>query len=93
MRRIYNAPVGDVRGVCRLAMGQFAGARGSGSTTAGMGLRHTGFFRLGLALKRLGLDDNEIMGHLTDADYDGSRRKKKAIEGVLKSLKSSKWAS
>ena len=63
------------------------------STPAGMGLRHTGFFGLGLALKRLGLSDNEILGHLIDADYDRSRRNKKGIEGVLKSLKSSKWAS
>jgi hypothetical protein len=63
------------------------------SIPSGMGLRHTGFFGLGLALKRLGLNDNEIFGHLTDADSDGSRRKKKAIDGVVKSLKSGKWAS
>ena len=63
------------------------------STPAGMGLRHSRFFRLGLALKRLGQNDIEILEHLTDADYDGSRRKKKAVEEVLKSLNSSKRAS
>ncbi len=63
------------------------------SVPTGMGLRHTGFFRLGLALKRFGLNNNEIMGHLNDADFDGSRRKRNAIESVMKSLKDSKWAS
>ena len=63
------------------------------SIPKGMGLRHRGFFMLGLTLKRLGLTDHEIMGHLSTADYDGSRRKKKAIDSVMKSLKSTKWAS
>ena len=63
------------------------------SIPAGMGLRNGGFFTLGLTLKRCGLNDNEIMGHLSAADTDGSRRKKNAIDSVMKSLKSAKWAS
>ncbi len=63
------------------------------STPSGMGLRHTGFFRLGLALKRFGLNENEIVENLNEADFDGSRRKKNAIVSVMKSLKDSKWAS
>jgi hypothetical protein len=63
------------------------------SIPCGMSLRHIGFFTLAAKLKRSGLNDNEIMGHLTLADTDGSRKKKNAIASVMKSLKSAKWAS
>ena len=61
------------------------------SIPTGMGLRHAGFFRLGLTLNRCGLTDTEILAHLSAADTDGSRNKKNAIDSVMKSLKSARW--
>lgn len=53
---------------------------------AGSGLRNEAFYKLGLKLSALGLLNNEIEVELARADYDGSRRKKRAIKSVIKSL-------
>jgi hypothetical protein len=57
---------------------------------AGSGLRNQAFYTLGLKLSGLGLSNDQIEVELTRADYDGSRRKKKAIKGVIKSLAQSR---
>lgn len=57
---------------------------------AGNGLRNQAFYTLGLKLSGLGLSKEEIEVELTLADYDGSRRKRRAIKGVIKSLAQSR---
>jgi hypothetical protein len=54
---------------------------------SGKGLRHNAYFKLGVSLKKFGLNDNEIQSHLTQGDYDGSRKVKGAIKSVMDSLK------
>jgi hypothetical protein len=57
------------------------------SLPPGQGKRHHGFFTLGTELKKLGLDWASIEMYLTKADYDGSRKRKKTIQDVLRSLR------
>lgn len=60
-------------------------------TPTNMKMRNRAFFKLGLKLKTLGLDEVEIRQHLVDADYDSSRSNKSAIDGVTKSLRNRKY--
>jgi hypothetical protein len=53
---------------------------------AGSGQRNGAFYALARKLSGLGLSNEQIEVELTHADYDGSRRKKRAIKGVIKSL-------
>jgi hypothetical protein len=57
------------------------------SISSGSGLRNPGFFNLAKRLSHL-VPSNEIEGHLVRADYDGSRKVKNQIKGVIKSLAS-----
>jgi hypothetical protein len=54
---------------------------------AGIKERNHGFFILGYKLYELGLAVHKITNILSEADYDGSRAKKKQIESVMNSLR------
>ncbi|MEK9678179.1 MAG: hypothetical protein VW169_07290, partial [Rhodospirillaceae bacterium] len=56
-----------------------------------LGRRNAGYFKLGCDLHRMGLNRSEIILHLEQADYDGSRRKKNAIKSVLRSLDTGRY--
>jgi len=57
---------------------------------SGVGRRYSGFFNLGLRLYYL-VPLDKIQQYLHQADLDGSRRGKRQIEGVLKSLQSGRY--
>jgi hypothetical protein len=56
------------------------------SIPSGKELRHNAYFKLGVSLKKFGLNNNEIQSHLTQVDYDGSRRRKNSVSSIVKSL-------
>jgi TPR repeat protein len=53
---------------------------------AGQGKRHSAYFNLARTLKWLGLNKHDRRLYLMEADYDGSRMKKGAIESIEKTL-------
>lgn len=57
---------------------------------SGQEKRNHGFYQLGIKLLKMGLDYSSIERYLTEADYDGSRKKKASVKGVINSLQKMK---